>query len=183
MKELPILTKKFSHNKLIVDDDIYEILKDEKIICSLNGNIHTLRLARPFGYSSENLDILILAHNPKTHKFKFLNGNDFDRRRQNLEIIKRNTDKNRESYYYENKYKGVYWCKKRKCFITNIFINGMTCYLGSFEKPEKAALVYDAACRYLFEGIKYYVNMPNQNIELSIDLKNKINKYLLKQVS
>lgn len=97
---------------------------------------------------------------PKNYQVDHINGNSLDNRKENLRIcsIAENT-KNREKYSTNSSgYKGVYFSKKNKKWISNIHFNYKTYYLGSFADKNEAAKAYNDA------AIKYFGEFANLNI-------------------
>jgi hypothetical protein len=50
----------------------------------------------------------------------------------------------------KSKYKGVYWCKKRKGWISQIRFKGKTKYLGQFDNEYTAHLVWCETAKELY---------------------------------
>jgi len=80
-----------------------------------------------------------------------INHNGLDNRRANLRAAtiaenRRNWRKRRKGMY-TSRYKGVWWNKSSKKWVSTLGVDGVKKYLGRFEDEIEAAKVYDEAAR------------------------------------
>lgn len=97
---------------------------------------------------------------PKTKKVDHRNNDSLDNRTGNLRVVSNSeNNKNRRKMKgnFTSKYKGVFWDKRRKCWVARINANGRLIHIGSFGKEKEAARAYDAAAR------KYHGEFANLN--------------------
>jgi hypothetical protein len=62
-----------------------------------------------------------------------------------------------------SKYKGVYWDKNNKKWMSRIKINKKTKYLGRFKSEKEAAEVYNKAAVELFGEFAYLNKIKKEN--------------------
>jgi len=149
------------------EGNIYNIKKNNKII------IPSIKKSSKYSYFNVGNNITI-----RTHKFvwecfndKFsyidcsynsltidhINGNSFDNRICNLQILTRR--ENLQKYYNKkfSKFLGVY--NISGCICSTICVKGKNIYLGSFKSEEEAAKIFDNKHEEL------YGNRPNKTIK------------------
>lgn len=83
-----------------------------------------------------------------------INGDKLDNRKSNLRFAnnsQNNANRPKISGQRSSKYKGVYFCKKRKVFYAEITVDRKKRSLGSFEKEIDAAKAYDCAAKKSFK--------------------------------
>ena len=183
MKELEIYTRGFENERLIVDDDIYEQIKQYRILVSKNEWGKTIRV-NDTGYCATNIMKYILGDfNPYEVNIRMLNGKFFDRRRENIVLepklgTKRKFD---TAKAYGNKFKGVHYNRKEERYRASVFYVNRPIYLGYYKDPVMAAKVYDAGVIYMF-GIENagFLNFPGDTISLPEESKRKIEVHLEK---
>lgn len=103
----------------------------------------------------------VIMNPPKHLLVDHINRNSLDNRRANLRLATRtqNNWNRRPTKGKTSKYKGVYWCRDRKKWRSQIRANNKTMCLGEFTSEIKAALVYDAAAR------KYHGRFASPNFD------------------
>lgn len=143
MKKLPLAN---STRPAIVDDDIYEQIKDRswRLIKVTNGAFYV-------GWKSHKArkDVTVYLHrfvmgNPKgmvDHK----NGDPFDNRRENLRAStnSQNQMNSKKRPGRSSIYKGVSWITKLGKWKAQIGIDGQDIFLGYFENERHAAYAID----------------------------------------
>lgn len=88
-----------------------------------------------------------------------LNGNGLDNRRKNLRICtysQNNMNKQKRKRKTSSKYKGVYWHKKQKAWVSRITINTKPIHLGNFKSEYAAQLAYRKAAKEMFGEFARY---------------------------
>jgi len=174
MKEIA-LTGKYGNGKFtIVDDDIYELIKDKKLFMSKEGYV---------GFSSKdekgNWKVVYLhrfiTNCPKGKLVDHINHNTLDNRRENLRICdaRENVRNSRKkSGKVSSKYKGV--TKRNNSYHVSIKTDSGILHLGAFTNEISAANFYN------FYAKKYHGEFAclNEVDEMSYEecLKYKINK-------
>jgi hypothetical protein len=74
-----------------------------------------------------------------------INRKRLDNRRKNLRSVSYSVNaQNRDKWTgFTSRFRGVYWEKKRKCWIVHLKFKNHTYYLGGFDNDVTAALMYD----------------------------------------
>lgn len=140
----------------IVDDDIYDELKNSKWctgLCQRTGvprNAHRRRgrklellHAYVFKRKFPGLDFEMIDH---------INMNPLDNRIENLRPCTRSENAMNIKKHKDNSsgFKGVRWESRRKHWIANICKDYKSIYLGSYKSPIEAAYAYDKKAKELF---------------------------------
>jgi len=93
----------------------------------------------------------------KKYVIDHINGDPLDNRRRNLRIVTQRenawnnkTHRNKET---SSSYVGVSWSKRNKRWISHIWINKKTKYLGSFKSEKMAAICYKNKLKKIEGGI------------------------------
>jgi hypothetical protein len=87
---------------------------------------------------------------PGDMKVDHRNNNGLDNRRENLRLAsngENNKNRRKMKGHWTSKYKGVFWDKKRRRWLSRINVNGRLIHIGSFETEVAAAKAYDAAAK------------------------------------
>lgn len=80
-----------------------------------------------------------------------VNGNGCDNRKENLRFCTESDNcKNRHNTWGKSIYKGVSWEKRYHTWISRIYVNHKSIYLGSFKDEIDAAKVYNKAAAEYF---------------------------------
>ena len=80
-----------------------------------------------------------------------INGDRTDNRIENLRVVTRSQNQhNRKGSNLTSQYKGVYWKKSNKCWVSQISYGGAKFYLGKFNDEKEAAVAYDKKATELF---------------------------------
>ena len=89
--------------------------------------------------------MMFLNHIPCGHKLvvNHINFNKIDNRVQNLEIVTNRENNNHKHIKSTSKYTGVSWCKIRKKWKAQIYINGKVNNLGRFNTEIEASKKYE----------------------------------------
>ncbi len=139
----------------IVDDEDYEWLNQWKWYVQKCGTFSYV--ARSKRLKTEKKHMTILMHRLilsacKGEDVDHINHNTFDNRKVNIRICTRaqnmanaNPWKNKSS-----KYKGVFWSKHDKKWVTQITYNYKTIHLGYYKNEVDAAKAYDTKALELF---------------------------------
>lgn len=142
---------KLKHGELILDKDVYTALNilNFKYHTKDKGNAYIMAMLR-MGYNNFNRTVLemplhrFLMGNPKGYDIDHINRNPLDNRKGNLRIATKqlnsmNTGRRKGTSIY----KGVSWrraIKKWGCYLTH---NGKQIFLGEFNCPHDAAIMYN----------------------------------------
>jgi len=91
----------------------------------------------------------VIMNPPKHLLVDHINRNSLDNRRANLRLATRsqNNWNRRPTKGKTSKYKGVYWCRDRKKWRSQIRYNNKSVTLGQFTNEIEAAKTYDKAAR------------------------------------
>jgi hypothetical protein len=92
-----------------------------------------------------------LNHNPCGHKLvvDHINNNKLDNRVENLQIVTNRFNTCKTQGNYSSKYKGVYWGKNNKKWVSQIYINGKKEHLGLFLNEQEASQAYENRLMYI----------------------------------
>lgn len=95
--------------------------------------------------------ICFLNHTPNglTLIIDHINDNKLDNRVENLQIVTPRFNAHKTQGRYSSKYKGVYWNKQNKKWMSKIRISGCQKYLGYFTDEYEAHLAYQNAINNL----------------------------------
>jgi len=115
------------------------------------------------GYAARKLKLnkvsktIFLHHFVTETDYKYIvdhiNGNRLDNRKQNLRIVTAQQNAfNRSVNRYKNssQYKGVFWSKEKKLWLSLIKIKGKSNHLGYFNTEIDAAIAYNENAKTLF---------------------------------
>jgi hypothetical protein len=163
MKEIEINSKKYGTHKVLVDDEDYEELSKYKWYLSKGKHtfyVHMDDNTYEKGVRIKRVTVLMhrsLMGVPKGDKriVDHIDGNGMNNQKSNLRICTV-TENNRNQVHsrgdFSSQYKGVYWCKDKKLWATEIRINKKKKFLGRFKSQVVAARTYDiAALKYFGE--------------------------------
>lgn len=180
MKELKITSSDFADRTLKVDDDVYEIIKDKSILVSVNASAFTIRTYEGPGVSSINIMNHIVNYDRYSQKPVYLDGDQFNRTRENIKIVDKYAEKRniKPENLYGNRYRGVTSTKDKGRYTSYIYYKRRMLTLGTFKDEIHAAKVYDSAARYMFSNGHGYLNFPEESLQLSDDLRRKIDFFL-----
>ena len=100
---------------------------------------------------------------PKGMCVDHINGNPLDNRKSNLRICTNAENQRNRGANKNNKsgYKGVYWTKPNKRWLSQIRHNGKQVYIGHYKNKEEAARAYDKKAKEL-HGEFAYLNFPDK---------------------
>jgi hypothetical protein len=138
--------------RIIIDKEDKHFLNEHHFYIS-NGYVRTN------GYGLSESFHRIITDAPKGKHVDHINGNTLDNRKINLRICSTKENIRNCKMRKNNKsgFKGVYWDKKIKKWRANICVNRKTIYLGLYESPEKASIIYwEAAKKYFGEFARKY---------------------------
>lgn len=142
-KLIPLTQGKFA----IVDAADYEWLSQRKWGCNCNGYARATE-----GYVDKNgikkrRDIFmhrLVANTPINMVTDHINGNPLDNRRSNLRACSNSQNRcNGKIKISSSKYKGVFWHKSAKKWVSQIVVDKKAHYLGIYEKELDAAKAYN----------------------------------------
>jgi hypothetical protein len=105
----------------------------------------------------------VIMNAPADMKVDHGNNDGLDNRKENLRLATNSeNNKNRRKMRgnFTSKYKGVFWDKRRKCWVARINVNGKLIHLGSFKSELEAAKAYDAAAKK-YHGKFACLNFPD----------------------
>jgi hypothetical protein len=155
MKEIQLTQGKVT----LVDDDDFEYLNQWKwYVNNLSGKFYVIRNHR----ENKKFVAQLLMHrfimNPsKGLVVDHLNGDTLDNRKCNLRVCtySQNRMNSTKTIYNKSGYKGVYWHKLGKKWVSTIELNKTKHYLGLFYDIKEAAKAYnDAAIKFYGEFAK-----------------------------
>ena len=147
---------KLANNKgvALVDDKDYEKLN--KYSWHLNNGYARTAFNINGKFKQKYMHRLIMKE-PKGMQIDHINNNRLCNRKFNLRIvtnqqnsINKNGTKNNSS-----KFKGVYWSKRDKLWISQIKIDGKTHYLGRFNNEIDAARLYNEKAKEIVSEYAY----------------------------
>lgn len=154
MKEIPLTKGKVA----LVDDVDYETLARMTWYAWPHGNTYYAS-SRSTGQLVQ-MHRFILQATPAV-EIDHRSGDGLDNQRANLRSATRgqNVCNQRKRKDNTSGFKGVHWHSKRQRWATHICIEGRNTYLGLFDTPQEAALVYDDAARQV-QGEFARLNFP-----------------------
>jgi hypothetical protein len=176
MKYVTITSMYHKGQKVAVDDDVYEQIKNCTISHYPNSRyivVNDLEINKV-----KSLKKYVVDYNSGKQQLIFINGNKWDYRRQNIKIISRSYEKCKRNTtkYLGNPYKGVTNADPKTGQYKSYLWVGrqIRIYLGAFNSAEEAAKIYDAAVAYYHGKDNAYINFPDELEKLPPDLKEKI---------
>lgn len=134
----------------IVDDDIYELIKDQKWHCATNG--YAIRnLPREYRQLQKKIRLHQLVMCFPNSIIDHINGNKLDNRRCNLRLCNESTN-GANSIIPKNNTTGYKGVSINPCgtFRARVDKNGQGYYLGTFSNVIDAAKAYDKKAKELF---------------------------------
>ncbi len=140
---------KLTQNKVaIVDDGDYELLAQWKWHANnQHGNWYAInpKMGRMHRF---------VMNNPIDLEVDHLNGDGLDNRRCNLRACthSQNMMNQKAKTCQTSKYKGVWWQKDRKKWVSSIRLNQQKIYVGSFLDEGDAGRAYNKKARELYGG-------------------------------
>lgn len=153
MKKIKLTQGQFA----LVDDADYDDLNQYKwyALKEHDGNFYAARMS-----SRREGNRFVIRMSRQILRLKFgdrrqadhRNHNTLDNRRGNLRVCTHQENQRNQKHQKRktsSQFKGVCWCKRRKKWQTQIYINKKVKFLGYFETEEEAALAYN-------EGAKKY---------------------------
>lgn len=144
----------------LVDDDIFEELSKYKwyLIDGFAGRTVKKEDKRTTIYMHR-----VVVDAPKGLSVCHLNGNKLDNRRENLCLVKPSTrmHKRKPNLKHSSEYRGVYWAKDKRKWVSEIKVNKKHVRLGCFENEQEAAIAYDEAARKYY-GLLAQTNFGNE---------------------
>lgn len=149
-KEIKLTQGKFA----LVDDEDFEWLNQWKwhVIKGKSGMLYAERSIRNNGKRINFLMHREIIKTPKGMNTDHENRNGLDNRRDNLRYCTKsqnamNTEKNKDN---KSGYKGVGWHKLSQKWRARITVKGKEKYLGLFDAPQEAAIIYNKKAIELF---------------------------------
>lgn len=141
----------------IVDEVLYAKLSEVKYNAQKTrypGKFYASRVSRETGKEEMifmHREVLGLCKDDQVF-VDHINGNGLDNRSKNLRIATPSQNGGNSVISKNNKsgYKGVFWNKRRCCWMASIMINRKTIRLGCFDTPEEAHEAYCQAAIRLF---------------------------------
>jgi len=165
-KTIGIIIKSPKHGQKIclIDKEDYDKVKDYRWYLMANynyqNNIKFYVQSESKGYHVKLHRLLITTDKQVDHK----NGNGLDNRKENLrEATNLQNSQNKEKQNYKgkklitSKYKGVWWCKTYKTWVSQIGLNYKRISLGRFKTEIEAAQAYNEA------AVKYFGKFARLN--------------------
>lgn len=157
MKKIKLTESKYGEFETLVDDDIFEIFKGQKLYLDPRYKEKNF-----YVYIPERKGIRMKLHTFVTKAKKgemvdHINGDGLDNRRCNLRIVTRrqNSLNSKPKSNTSSKFKGVSRRKNSKKWVASINIYRKSHYLGAFEDEEKAALAYNEAAKMHYGEYAY----------------------------
>lgn len=151
MKRIPLTQGKFA----LVDDEDFEYLNKFKWYAhkKRNGDFYVRR-------ASPRVDMhrLVLG-TPKGFVTDHIDCNGLNNQRNNLRVCNNAQNQYHQKIRKKNKtsvYKGVYWHKKSKKWLTKIKASGKFIYLGIFLSEKQAAFEYNKAAKKYHGEFAYF---------------------------
>jgi len=136
----------------------YSRTKKEKILTPGGGKYLSVTLCKNKNKKTFRNHILVaivfLNHTPNGHKIVIdhINGDRFNNRLDNLQIITQRENSSKDQKVGSSIYVGVHWCKARKKWDSKIRINGEKKSLGRFTNEIDASNAYQTALKTLLES-------------------------------
>lgn len=151
---IPLSQGKFS----IVDPDVYEIVSSMKWWAYSSNGGKTYYATR----LRQALHRFIMSP-PKGMVVDHINHNGLDNRRCNLRVCtpRQNMHNSPRQKISTNRYKGVWFRKKRNRWAATISTDGKKTLIGFFKTEEDAARAYDRVAKER-RGEFAYLNFPNE---------------------
>jgi hypothetical protein len=167
---------------IIIDNDIYDKIKDEYIIsvASELGKLYVniFKYGLSFGENGIECKKALARYVLNIDSYKnapyYKDGNYLNCQRSNLEI-RRLSDIQRLKYKNNKKYKGVHKNRGGHTYLAWAYNNRIKYYIGSYKTDLEAALKVDAAYRYL--KALNIPNIPNKKVRLTKKEKRCIDKF------
>ncbi len=137
---------------LVDDKDCGEISKYKWFANSQRNKHYAARMvSQPNTRSMRVLMAREIMDAPDDMVVDHINGNTMDNRRCNLRLCtSKENSQNKHAVWGQVAYKGVYYIKQNKRYVAHCNKDGAQAYMGSFDTPEEAALVYNDFAREVF---------------------------------
>jgi hypothetical protein len=132
--------------RTIVDKDTYIQLSSKK------WRIHTKGYVSAVG-KGELMHRLIM-NAKKSQQVDHINGNKLDNRKSNLRLCsnsQNHMNKSKCTKEKSSKYKGVYWCKRKKRWRVCIKLNKKKIHIGDYKDEDAAGIAYNNAAIEIFK--------------------------------
>src|SRR4030042_2933933 len=144
-----IVSPKHGKFECIIDTEDWE--KTSKILWYISTSKNRFYYPYTNKYKYRLSRFILNVNNPKLfvdHKYH----NTFDNRKCNLRICtnQQNQWNSKPNENNTSGYKGVYWCKRRNKWRSQIKLNNIQYYLGSFNNKIDAAIAYNNKAKKLF---------------------------------
>lgn len=171
--------------KVLVDNDDFYTLSERNWYLKINNDAKLIYTTIPLKNRKQKMILMhrrILGLSDPLKVVIHKNGNPFDNRKVNLFVVDRGKQNSLRKRNYNTKlYKGVHYKKENRNYVAAISKDGIKYYIGSFETPEIAAMMYDKAALILFGkrlamtnkslGLIQYNRLPSTPIEFKVLLK------------
>lgn len=160
MKEISILNK-----SILLDDEDFMLVNNSKIVVHNfhRENTPYISIYDKVSHKTNSLHRLIMKAK-KGEIVDHINHNVFDNRKCNLRIcnVSENSRNRNKKSCSPHKYKGIYMDKNynKTIYRAEIRVNTKKICIGSFDRPELAALAYDIFALDFF-GKFAYLNFPH----------------------
>lgn len=129
----------------------------------------------------ETLQTFILRKKDGENLITFADEDRLNFRKSNLILVDKSFVINKRKGFRNSssKYKGVYWNKRRRRWISSIRVDGKLKYLGGFTSEDEAAKVYNKAALVVFGEHAYQniigVDNSTQNVEVEFSEQKRSN--------
>lgn len=173
---------KYDGQKVKVDENIYNLLKDEKIYYAETCGNRYIKVYMGERESSRDINSYIVEYKRYKTKVDYKNENFFDRTRENIVLVDNYRNAFRDSRKIKGvKFKGVTYNRETRKFVSYMQYFGRPLYITCHTDDEHLARIYDAAMVTFFKDRNPILNFPDK-VDLAL-LSAKDKERIIKNMS
>jgi hypothetical protein len=141
----------YKGRKILIDEEDLPLLLEENWNYNTKGYLYQPRNNYTFFHRK-------IMRCPENKIIDHKNRKKYDYRKKNLRITSHSINTQNCSAQSKCHFKGVSYSKSNKGYVSQINKEGIKVYLGTYNNPYIAAIIYDKAAIYLY-GPDAYINL------------------------